>query len=148
MAQSQTVRTSLLLRQLSETHNLHSFLQRNEHHMLGGSLAEYLRSKCAEKQLVREQVILSAGIERTYGHQIFRGLRNPSRDKLLTLALCMGMTLPEVQHLLLLGQKSQLHPKVRRDTVFIYGFTKGLAVEDVAEMLVDLQLRPMEEGTT
>lgn len=50
-------------------------------------LPEYLQGLCRERGLLPEQVIRKAQIDRTYGHQFFNGRRNPSRDKLIQLAV-------------------------------------------------------------
>ena len=47
---------------------------------------EYLRQLCRDRGEIAERVIKRAGIDRTYGHQLFSGRRKPSRDKVIQLA--------------------------------------------------------------
>ena len=117
---AEKVSTDTLLRRLFRTKNLNSFLRRNEAHMSPPDFQTLLRSFCDERGLVPERVILAAQIDRTYGHQIFNGTRKPSRDKVLQLAIGMGLTLEDTQRLLQSAGKSLLYPRLKRDAVLIY----------------------------
>ena len=59
------------------------------------------------------QVIERSQIERTYGHQLFNGTRRPSRDKVLQLALGLGLSVDETQRLLRAAGKSPLYPRLK-----------------------------------
>lgn len=52
------------------------------------SLAEYLQQLLGEKGLERSKVVRDAGLNDTFGYQIFKGTRKASRDKVLQLAFC------------------------------------------------------------
>ena len=81
------------------------------------------------------RVIEQAQIERTYGHQLFNGTRRPSRDKVLQLALGMGLNVDETQQLLRAALKSPLYPRLKRDAVVLFGLQKGLPLLAVQESL-------------
>ena len=57
------------------------------------SLSQYLQQLLKEKGLVRVDVVHAAGLNETFGYQIFMGQRNASRDKLLQLAFALRCTL-------------------------------------------------------
>ena len=97
---SEKVSTDSLLKKILRTKNLNTFLQRNEQHLRPEAFPELLRSLCDKRGLVAERVIQRAQIDRTYGHQLFNGTRRPSRDKVLQLAVGMGLSLEETQQLL------------------------------------------------
>lgn len=146
MAKKGSVSTSVLLGRLTAATSVRTFLRHHRHHLLEGSLAEYLCEVCEQKQMIHEHVIQRSGIDRTYGHQIFNGRRkNPSRDKLILLAFGMSMTLAETQRMLLLGKKVQLHARVMRDDVIIFCLDRGLGIAQVEEMLFDLSLPTLEK---
>lgn len=65
--------TDALLEQLFQTASFSRFLEQNEAVMQMQEFHVFLCSLCEEKGMVREHIIKRAGIERTYGHQIFRG---------------------------------------------------------------------------
>ena len=81
------------------------------------------------------QVIERSQIERTYGHQLFNGTRRPSRDKVLQLALGLGLSVDETQRLLRAAGKSQLYPRLKRDAVILYALQKKLPILTVQENL-------------
>ena len=61
------------------------------------SLAEYLQQLLDEKGLERSKVVREAGLNDTFGYQIFKGTRKASRDKVLQLAFAMQLGLREQQ---------------------------------------------------
>ena len=85
------VRTSTLLRRMFKAANPQRFLNENEQLFVTPSFTEYLDALCLERKAVREQIIHRAGIERSFGHQLFRGSRKPSRDNVLRLAFGFGI---------------------------------------------------------
>ena len=103
-------------------------------------LSEYLRGLCEERDLVPEQVIKKAQIERTYGHQLFNGTRNPSRDKLIQLAVGFELSLEETQTLLKKAGKSMLYPKIKRDAACIYGISHGMNMMELQELLLSVDV--------
>ena len=79
-------RTTELMGQLIKATNIKHFIEKNLSCMESEPFHEYIRRKCLETGVVQEHVIKRAETERTYGHQLFRGLRTPSRDKVIQLA--------------------------------------------------------------
>ena len=135
-----TARTSTLLRQLFKTPDLDTFFVRYESTMQTPELHEHLLALCAERRLKKETVIKYAGIERTYGYQIFNGTRKPSRDKVLQLALALRLGMEETQKLLQIADKSLLYPRLKRDAAVIYCITRGLGFMEAQSLLHELGL--------
>jgi hypothetical protein len=113
-------RTSTLLRGLINTSDIEKFIERNADAMELPPFHTYITSICKTTGQVPEQVIKQAGIERTYGHQLFNGTRKPSRDKVIQLALGFRLDLAGTQKLLQIAQKSPLYPKIKRDAAVLY----------------------------
>jgi hypothetical protein len=113
-------KTSALLRRLFNTTDLEKFMERNAGEMEIPSFHAYITNICTTTGQVPEQVIKQAGIERTYGHQIFNGTRKPSRDKVIQLAFGFKMDLDGIQKLLQIAQKSPLYPKIKRDAAILF----------------------------
>ncbi len=130
MAQAERANPDIgeLLERLLCTGSLDCFMSENEEYLRLPPLHVFLNSLCEERGLVHERVILAADIERTYGHQIFRGMRIPSRDKLLQLAFGLGLSFEETQQLLQIGQKPPLCIKIKRDAVIAYCLIHQLTV--------------------
>jgi hypothetical protein len=112
--------TSALLRRLFRSTDLDLFMERHAGEMQTPAFHAHVTNLCAEFGLVAEQVIKHAGIERTYGHQLFNGTRKPSRDKVIQLAFGFALDLDGAQRLLQVAQKSPLYPKIKRDAAIIF----------------------------
>ena len=83
--------TITLLHRLFKAANLEKFIKEDLQAVAVPSFHEYITSLCAERGEVAEHIIKRAGIERTFGHQLFNGTRKPSRDKAIQVALGFGM---------------------------------------------------------
>ena len=135
---STPVGTSTLLRRVFKATNLRNFMDENRQSLNTPIISDYLESLCRERGLVREHVIKNAGIERSFGHQLFRGVRKPSRDNILRLALGFGLNVEETQTLLRVARKTPLYPRLMRDAVIINGLAHRDTVLKVQTMLSDL----------
>jgi len=129
------ISTDSLMKRLFRTKNLSSFLQQHEKQLETADFCTQLRMLCDERGLVPERVILSAQIDRTYGHQLFNGTRKPSRDKVIQLAFGMGLNIDETQKLLRAAGKSPLYPRLKRDAVILFSLKNGFNAMRTQELL-------------
>lgn len=81
--------------QIKEANNFSEFWKRHKKQIVHLPLSEYLRLLLDEKGLKRSDVVVKTGLDKAYVYQIFSGKKNPSRDKLITIAL--GMKLNEME---------------------------------------------------
>ncbi len=140
MSDKKRISTDELLALLFKERNLEHFLQRNESVYLMTSFSDYLNNWCKKHLEVPEQVIRRANLEKSYGHQLFRGKRNPSRDTVLQLAFAMQADLAEAQEMLKIARRSPLYPRIKRDTVIIYCLHNHVSLVDTQIILQDLEL--------
>lgn len=127
--------TSSLLNGLFKASELTDFVARHEDSLGLPTLTEHLDALCTEKQMLRVEVIRRAGIDRSFGFQIFQGAKNPSRDKVLQLALGFGLGYEETQTLLKIARKSALYPRIKRDAALIYCLNRHLCFTDAQTLL-------------
>ena len=99
------------------------------------SLSAYLEQLLAEKHLERAQVVRMANLNETYGYQIFKGERNPGRDKVLQIAFAMALSLRETNRALTAAGVSRLYAKDRRDAIIIFCLARGCSLQKVNEEL-------------
>lgn len=130
--------TDELLNILDKNKNLSEYLSDNKDEFISDSLADYLARLLEEKQLKKAEVIKASLISTVYGYQIFSGLKAPSRDRLIQLALGMRLNLEETQRLLKIGGGSVLYPRNKRDSVIIYAINNSYSVLDCDEVLYEL----------
>lgn len=101
------------------------------HHITKRSAAEYLNYLLDKKGLKRAAVIKAAGLNETFGYQIFKGERQGSRNKMLQLAFAMGLSLQETNRLLQAAHTNALYPKDRRDAIIIFCLDRGYSLAEV-----------------
>lgn len=99
------------------------------------SLSDYLQKLLMDKGLKRSDVIRDAGLNNTFGYQIFMGQRRASRNKILQLAFAMQLSLQETNHLLQAAGVNELYVKNRRDAIIIYSISKAYSLRRVDEEL-------------
>jgi len=116
------------------------FLEENAGGMRTPKVCYHLSELCRERGLKPVEVIRRAGLDRTYGHQLFSGTRRPSRDKLLQLAFGFSLTVEETQELLKIAQKSPLYPRIVRDAAVMRCLYEGCAIDELQALLSQLGL--------
>ena len=109
------------------------FLEQND--ISKRSLSEYLQQLLQEKNLERAKVVRKAGINETFGYQIFKGTRKASRNKILQLIFAMNLSLKEADRLLQASGNNELYCKNRRDAIIIFCLEKGYSLQKTEEEL-------------
>lgn len=137
--------TQELLDELLNTSNIDSFLReqaardaKDVKDAAAKSLPDYLQKLLDEKHLKRTQVVRMANLNETFGYQIFMGQRNPSRNKVLQIALAMALSLTETNRALTYAGVSGLYCKNRRDAIIIWCIDHGFSLVKTNEELYRL----------
>lgn len=125
--------TEELLGDLLEAPSLDGFM--SEHDLGTRTLSDYLNQMLAEKGLERAAVVRMANLNETFGYQIFKGTRRPSRNKVLQIAFAMALTLRETNRALEAAGVSSLYSKDRRDAIIIFCIDRGCSLQKVNEEL-------------
>ncbi len=107
----------------------------NNNNISTRSLSEYLQQLLKEKGLERVKVVREAGLNETFGYQIFTGARNASRNKILQIAFAMKLSLKETDRLLQAGGVNELYCKNRRDAIIIFTLQEGYSLQKADEEL-------------
>lgn len=102
------------------------------------SIGEYLEYMVNKKGLEKAQVIRNSDIQRNYGYQIFSGIKQPGRNKLISLALAMELTLEETQRGLSIAKEGKLYSKDKRDSIIIYSINKKQTVLETNNLLFEM----------
>jgi len=132
--------TDSLLSKLAKTDSINRFIKNNDEAMLP-PLHEYLHNLQESKGESAEAIINRADIERSYGHQIFKGTKKPSREKVIQLAFGLELNLPQTQKLLKAAGYGELYPKIKRDAAIIFCLCQRKSVVQTQSILHDLQLK-------
>jgi transcriptional regulator with XRE-family HTH domain len=133
------VQTEELDKLLDDCSNVEDFVRAQVAPYQGVDLPGYLTYLIECKGLTRAEVIRRAGMSESYAYQIFAGEKQPSRDKLLALAVGVGMSADECRRALKLAGHSELYIKNRRDAAIAFGLRRGLDVYDINDLLYQMQ---------
>jgi len=140
MEEEKRISTDELLKLLFKERSLEQFLQRNESAYLSLSFSDYLSAWCKAHREIPEKIIRRANLEKSFGHQLFNGKRNPSRDTVIKLAFALQSDVAQAQEMLKIARKSILYPRIKRDTVIIYCLHNRISLIDTEIILEDLGL--------
>lgn len=125
--------TDELLSELLNAPNPLAFVEENRIGARG--MSEYLQYLLDEHGLLRADVVREAGLNETFGYQIFMGQRGASRNKVLQLAFAMHLSLKEADRLLQAAGANGLYCKNRRDAIIIFCLDRGYGLQKTDEEL-------------
>lgn len=100
------------------------------HDLVTPDLSEYLQLMLEKHEMKRVDVVHAANLNETFGYQIFTGSRRASRDKVLQIALAMGLSLQETGRLLQAAGANGLYCKNRRDAIIIFCISHGCSLQE------------------
>ncbi len=135
--------TSKIVEELGLCPDFKTFYNENKQYLINDTLSEMLEKLLCQKGLKKSTVIKAAEMSEVYGYQIFSGLRVPERNKLLCLAVALGLNIDEIQTLLKTAGYSPLYVKLPFDSVILYGICKGLSVVEINELLYEYGLNTL-----
>ena len=137
--------TSELLNILKSKKSYNEFFEEEVGELSFASISDYLEILINEKKLKKSEVIKKSNLDKNYAYQIFNGTKtNPSRDKMLMLAIGMGLNLEETRKLLKICQLSDLYVRDPRDSIIIFSLDKGATLMETNEKLHDFSLEILE----
>ncbi len=129
--------TSQLMDELMKASNIGEYLKVNSEHMISDELAVYLTNILEKKGFVKSAVIKKSELSEVMGYQIFSGVRNPSRDSLISVCVAMELDIDETQEILKVASFAELYPKSKRDSIIINGIGMKKSVAEINETLYD-----------
>lgn len=136
--------TEELQNELKRAEGLENFLVDNQKDFRKYTLAEYLERLLKEKNLSKSEVIEKSRLERLYAYHIFAGRKkNPSRQKVIALALAMELTPEETQYLLYYAGAPQLYVRNPWDGILWYALENRMSVVDTNIMLEKMAELPL-----
>ena len=130
--------TDELLKILRSKQNFDEYL-REEPAFYTGKMEDELAELLTKKNLKKAEIIKRSGLDRTYGNQIFSGIRKPTRDKLLALGFGMGLTVEEMQRLLKVSEYPALYVKNKRDSIILFCLDKEVSLIETNELLYEME---------
>lgn len=130
--------TKELINEIKSTPYIQQFLLKNNSEIYNPQLREHLQMLLKEKRANKIQVIRNGALNENYAYQIFSGLKYPSRDKVIQLAIGFGLNLEETSRLLKIADVGDLYPRGRRDAILIFCIERRLSIMQINDLLFDL----------
>lgn len=136
--------TDELLGILKSKSNLDDYFKENIDQLRCEPLSQMLENLINIKNISKSEAIDNSMIEKHYGYQIFKGVKTPSRDKLIMLCIGIGADLKQTGRLLNSIKAAPLYAKDGRDAVIMFGILHRLSVIDINIMLFDRGFEVLE----
>lgn len=127
--------TKELINELQKASDIFKFAEENERELESLSLNDQLEQYLIKYDKAKRDIIKDAGLDTTYGYQIFDGKKNPRRDKLLQLAFGFPLTVEETNILLRAGGMNSLYIRSKRDAICMYCLQQQKTIDECNEML-------------
>lgn len=129
--------TEELKNELLSAEDVSKYICGNLEEFITTSFCDYLQMLLKKYQLKPIDVINKADIHTKYGYQIFNGERKPRRDKIIQLSIGFPLKVDEVQNLLKYAGEKELYPRIKRDTIILFGIKKECSVMQINHMLFE-----------
>lgn len=135
--------TDDLYKELNQTLHIEEYLKENDQFLIDTTLSDYLCNKFDEMHISKSSVLKKADINEIYGYQILSGKRTPSRNKLLSICIGAGFSLEETNETLRIAEYSPLFPKLKRDSIIIFGLQNHYPIWKINESLYNNEAQPL-----
>lgn len=130
-------KTEDLINEIIASKDISCYIDTNQEEFLEISLHGHLQKLLSQTHLKVSQVV-EQSCKGEYIYQVFRGIKKPSRDIILCIALAMGLDLEETKLLLRVAHLPFLDARNRRDSIIIFAVNRRLAVPDTNDILYEL----------
>ena len=131
--------TNDLQNELMTATDIGRFLSENREAFVQEDLSELLQELLQRCGYSKAAVAKRSGMSEVYLHQIFSGMRNPSRNRIICLCFGLSVSVPEAQELLRRSGNAQLYSRNRRDAIILYALRSGMPLEQLNDQLFSEQ---------
>lgn len=129
--------TGDLCKALMRESNIDTYIKKHKGRFIDRSLPKLLTAFYTDRNISKAELARRSKMSVVYLHQLFGGQRKPSRDKLLCLAVGMGLDLWQTQQLLKEAAFVQLDKTLRRDAVICYGIANHISLDIINVALLE-----------
>ena len=129
-------RTDELLEELKfKNTDIQEYIERNQDSFIQINLKEFWGEIVNNSGMSKSDIINKSDFSYVYFYDVIAGKKIPTSAKINRLVLAMHLTLEQCQTALRYCGKSQLYPRIKRDSLLIYAITHGYTVYQAQELL-------------
>ena len=127
--------TNDLQHQLMNAPDLSRFLSEHREEFVQEEFSVLLQELFQRSGMSKAALAKKSGMSEVYLHQIFSGLRNPSRNRIICLCFGLNAAVEETQELLKRSGNAPLYTRNRRDAIVLYALQNGMALDELNDRL-------------
>lgn len=119
-------------------------IDKNSKYLINKNVADYLNKLLKEKEMSKSDLINRLPMSSSYVYQLLDGRKkNPSRNRLLTIAFAMKLNIEQTDKLLKIANLGALYPRDQRDFVIIYCINNSMSIEECTDILDQQDFAPI-----
>ena len=130
----------------NETDSVENYLDENRDELIKIDIRSLWSEMIKKSGLTKTDIIDSSDCGYNYFYCIINGRKTPSRDKIIELVIAMKLSVDDCQKLLKLNEKAPLYPRIKRDSIIIYGIENGQTVFEISDTLKKNGEKPLRDG--
>lgn len=129
-------KTDELLEELKfKNTDIQDYINNNPQSFIEINLKEFWDRIIKKSQMSKSDIINKSDFSYVYFYDVIAGKKIPTSDKIVRLILAMHLSLEDCQTALRYCGKSQLYPRIKRDSVIIYAINQQYTVMQTQELL-------------
>ena len=132
-------KTEELMNEIIASKDISRYIGDNTEEFTDTPLHVYLKELLSDARLTVSQVA-ELSCKGEYIYQVFRGIKNPGRDVVLSIALAMGLNPDEASRLLRIARMPLLDARNRRDSIIIFALNRKQTVPDTNDILYEFDV--------
>ena len=118
-----------------ENDSVENYLECNKSELINIDLRKMWNSFVKKSGYTKTDIIDRSNCGYNYFYCIISGRKIPSRDKIIELIIAMGLSVDDCQVALKYSGKAPLYPRIKRDSIIIFGINNSLSVYQISEIL-------------
>lgn len=137
MTKESRKKTDELLKELKfKKTDVQEYIENNPESFIEINLKEFWGEILESSSMSKSDIINKSDFSYVYFYDVIAGKKIPTSDKIIRLVLAMHLSLDQCQTALRYCGKSQLYPRIKRDSILIYAISHGYTVLQTQELLL------------
>lgn len=121
----------------NEQKSVENYLNENKDELISINIKKMWSEFVKKSGISKTEIIDRSDCGYNYFYCIINGKKIPSRDKIIQLVIAMGLTIDDCQTALKYCGRSPLYPRVKRDSIIIFGIKNGQSIYQISNALVN-----------